>query len=588
MADWSALVKGFQGGAEFAQDFRSRRQLEKAREFSLKGMGRNEFDLQQNSLEGADLWKQETGEDVALYSGMDEELGDPMGMRLIQWAKTKFGKGKKKQALDTGSITPTESVSAESSAGDEEYDEFRGYADGGIAERKDKREPMSDKERTRYRQNSAGANEAAPQRSLRDKINLKPVEGSGKLATAGRTLARGAAKTGAAAALIAPLANQTEQDIDERYAERFGWEDPTTDVGQDPSIGGFAKFLGKRAIGYASDVGDAATFGLASRFYKDKQNAGAPAQALPTEEVATAPAAPQRMALDTMKVSARPPQQRQAVSQEPQTVDFGQLDIDAHEVPDMKMADWKKYRAQAIKSGIRRGLPMADAVAQSDERITTMQMKGFMNYAQQGFALQQAGNTRGATAAYRAAFQYFPNGNDVEFGIDKKGRIIGVGVDEESGKPVPGTEMVMDPERVAVLMENFKNPQAFRMWTKDWRDFKQDQREYAEVKKPLAQAQATALGNNSEANILRAELAETKAAQGTGGAESMRNAERVFRERVQGLGLEDEAQADYLASVMSRVKAANPNVPDNAIVQAIMTASQDGSLPKRLQQMGIK
>jgi hypothetical protein len=38
---------------------------------------------------------------------------------------------------------------------------------------------------------------------------------------------------------------------------------------------------------------------------------------------------------------------------------------------------------------------------------------------------------------------------------------------------------------------------------------------------------------------------------------------------------------------MSQVKAKNPGVPDNTIVQTIMTAQKDGTLAKRLQRMGI-
>src|SRR5678816_1989159 len=131
-------------------------------------------------------------------------------------------------------------------------------------------------------------------------------------------------------------------------------------------------------------------------------------------------------------------------------------------------------------------------------------------------ALQQAGNLQGAMSAYRAAFQYFPNGNDVEFGLHKDRRsgrqqIVGFGKSEQDGKVIPGSEIVMEPERVAVLLENFKNPQAWRMWTKDWRDDQFKERKYQEVDKPLAQAQADYMATNADANVLRAENAALKA-----------------------------------------------------------------------------
>jgi hypothetical protein len=363
----------------------------------------------------------------------------------------------------------------------------------------------------------------------------------------------------------------------------------------DPSLAGD---VGARALGAASDLGSVLTFGAADRLYRDKQRqareavpgaSSPPEQAIePPEQFPTA-----NVGGGGSSASASMSRRSSALpsATEPDVVNFGDIDIEAKEVPDMKTDDWKKYRAQMLASAQKSGNPQA--VSQVNDMVTEMQMKGFLNYGQQGLALQQAGNTRGAMAAYRAAFQYFPNGNDVEFGTSKNKRtgreqIIGFGKDEKTGKVVPGTELIMDPERVGVLLENFKNPQAFRMWTKDWRDFKQEEKKYQEVTKPLAQAQADYMANSSEARILAAENAALRAGGSTaGGAANMRNAERVFRERLGMMGLQDEAQSDYLASIMSQIKVQNPGVPDNTIVQVIMTAQRDGSLPQRLQQMGI-
>jgi hypothetical protein len=291
-----------------------------------------------------------------------------------------------------------------------------------------------------------------------------------------------------------------------------------------------------------------------------------------------------------MQVRAKPAA-RPAISARPQLVDFSNLDIDPKDVPDMKTDDWKQYRAQLMDAARLSGDP--SRVENANKMVTQMQQEGFLNYAQQGLALQQAGNVKGAMAAYRAAYQYFPNGHDVEFGVfhdpkTQRSAIVGFGKDEKTGKIVPGSQLVMDPERVAALIDNFKNPAAFTAWTKDWRDFNQRERQYQEVTKPLAKAQAHALENRSEADILRAENAQLKAGQTPGAGAAMRNAEHVFRQRVEMLGIQDEAQADYLASVMSQIKAANPSMPDNSIVQAIMQAQRDGSLKQRLQQLGIQ
>lgn len=592
MADWGALVRGFQEGADFSQRFRRNSQLEKARDLDLEG-GSYDMQARRANRRVRDPMSQSVLGKLDPSSVKDWEgaLPDPFAFKLFDFIKSKVKK--KKQAIPAAEITPTDAVSQsaepmpaapelpvnpyDAASPQDEEAAPEGYADGGSVDDEVKRRAKEYQSRTKSRVENASESVRGADRTATAAKTAEAPKGllrraiNSKVGRAGGALAAGSA-----------MMNQFDEGYDERIAKRFGFDDPTTAVGTEPSVGGFAKFLGKRALGYASDLGDVLTGGLASNFYQD-QGEEAPQQA-PVQEAA--PAAPQRMALPTMNVRAKAASQRQAVRSEPQTVDFSQLEIDPSEVPDMKTDDWKRYRAELMDAARQSGNP--EAVSRANDMVTEMQQKGFLNYAQQGLALQQAGNVRGAMSAYRAAYQYFPNGHDVEFGVHK-GRIVGFGKDEKTGKVVPGTELVMDPERVGVLIENFKNPQAFRMWTKDWREFQHTQRKYNEVEKPLAQAQANALENRSEADILRAENAQLKAGQGSSGSgAAMRNAEHVFRQRVEMLGIQDEAQADYLASVMSQVKASNPQVPDNAIVQAIMQAQRDGTLKQRLQQLGIQ
>lgn len=484
-------------------------------------------------------------------------------------------------------------------------DTGQGYADGGSVSEEEKI-------RERARQNRArnagrvenatktvrGADRTARAASGRRALDVaddavgkftgRAPKDAGLLRKAGA----GAKRAGALGALVG-TGIETALTPTEQYRERFGLE---TD---DPSLLGD---IGVRALGAASDLGNVLTFGAAGKLYRDKQRlaaeqgqpaAVAPEQALPLDDAFPQQGGGvQRMALDTTTIRARPSRSAPAVSTDPEMANFGDIDIDANEVPDMKTDDWKRYRAEMIAAAQKSGDPAA--VSRVNDMVTEMQMKGFLNYGQQGLALQQAGNIRGAMAAYRAAFQYFPNGNDVEFGTSKNRRtgrtqIVGFGKDEKTGKVVPGTELIMDPERVGVLLENFRNPQAFRMWTKDWRDFQFGERKYEEVTKPLAQAQADSLANTSEARILAAEnqALRARAAGGAGGAANLRNAERVFRERLSMMALEDDAQSDYLASIMSQIKVANPGVPDNTIMQVVMQAVRDGTLEQRLQRMGI-
>ena len=77
-------------------------------------------------------------------------------------------------------------------------------------------------------------------------------------------LVKGTGYLGAASALFANAATPSED-----YRERFGFGDQSPeDLG---TVKGFAKDFGIRGLGYASDLGNALTFGQAGRFYADKQ-----------------------------------------------------------------------------------------------------------------------------------------------------------------------------------------------------------------------------------------------------------------------------------------------------------------------------
>lgn len=85
-------------------------------------------------------------------------------------------------------------------------------------------------------------------------------------------MAKGVGYLGAASALFANAATPSEQ-----YRERFGLGDQSPeDLG---TVKGFAKDFGVRALGYASDLGNAMTFGQAGRFYADKQRIAQEAKA---------------------------------------------------------------------------------------------------------------------------------------------------------------------------------------------------------------------------------------------------------------------------------------------------------------------
>lgn len=107
--------------------------------------------------------------------------------------------------------------------------------------------------------------------------NPAPTQGGGFGAGARRfvnnsKLAKGGTYLGAASALFANAATPSED-----YRERFGFgEQSPEDLG---TAKGFAKDFGVRALGYASDLGSALTFGQAGRFYADKQRIASEAKA---------------------------------------------------------------------------------------------------------------------------------------------------------------------------------------------------------------------------------------------------------------------------------------------------------------------
>ncbi|WMW72934.1 hypothetical protein [Acinetobacter bereziniae] len=89
-------------------------------------------------------------------------------------------------------------------------------------------------------------------------------------------LAKGVGYLGAASSLFANAATPSEQ-----YRERFGIGDQTPE--ELGTVKGFAKDFGVRALGYASDLGNALTFGQAGRFYADKQRIASEAKAAQPE-----------------------------------------------------------------------------------------------------------------------------------------------------------------------------------------------------------------------------------------------------------------------------------------------------------------
>lgn len=582
--DYLQILRGITGGLEAGQKFRANRQLEKARDQSLES---GEYDLQERraARKLRDPATSKVLGELDPTTVQDYEgLGDPFAFKIGAWFKSKFGKKRQALPAPTQEEVGPPAMYAQGFQDEEEVGPPQ-YADGGkipeispelAARLRASLEQTTAEDRASSRDGGRAADQdqaRAQQQDLSDRRALnRSAPAQEYLDRTDAAAARKAAADAEPGMLeklkrFAAASPENRAKVERNAAAMFAPE-------QEPAPAPARTAL---PVGAPPALAQAAT----------QQPAAGPAQAVPTGAArAAAPAGPR---------TAVPAQTAQPANM----VDFSQLDADPKDVPNMTTDDWVQYRAKLVDAARQSGRP--ERVQQVNQLVTQMQQEGFLAYGQQGLALQQAGNVKGAMGAYRAAFQYFPNGNDVEFGT-MKGQIVGFGRDEKTGKVVPGSELVMDPERVAKLIENFKNPDAFRAWTKDWRDFEEGkrrfdkgvqlkeaddkfrEREYNEVRKPLAQAQADSLANNSEANITRALNTGKKPLT----PRDLQGSERTFRQRLDLVGLTDEASKDYLSSVMSQIKQGNPDTPDNAIIDAVMKAQRDGTLPQRLKAMGIQ
>lgn len=438
-----------------------------------------------------------------------------------------------------------------------------------------------------------GVEPAPPSRFLERALRVPgAAEDAGLVGRGANLLRRGVNATGRVAAIPALVGTGLEvaDTSTEDYRKRFGLET------KDPSLLGD---IGVRALGAASDLGDVLTFGQASRFYRDKQGRGAAQQAAPTAAQPDMPAAipktpDEAIAQQAVQQGTQMAQQAREQNAPPGAIDFSQTDIRPDEIPNMPVKDWVAYRQQALKSLTARGMPIDKAMEESTQSVTRLQQQGFMDYAQQAVQHMQTGNMRAAATAMRAAYQYFPNGSDVKFGIQKSkdGQpvLVGMGTNEETGEPV-GTPMVLTPERISVMMENLSNPGAFSAWTKDLRAFEQQVRKYNELEKPVAQSEITYRNRMGQAALGTAAANQTRALRtGTTGGRKQVDLDRAnaaFEDAVALMGTSDEAGADELMSIMSQIYAQAPDWQYPKVIEFVRKAQREGRLGEVKQALGL-
>ena len=256
--------------------------------------------------------------------------------------------------------------------------------------------------------------------------------------------------------------------------------------------------------------------------------------------------------------------------------------VSPEELPSMNTKDWSDYRREQFMALQMQGMNPKEAMQQVDYMTVDTQMRGFQREGQKALLYLQTGQSREAAMALRQAYQYFPNGVGVKFGMandPKTGQpaIIALGVDEETGEP-SGKPMIITTERLSAMMENMTNPTAFRAWTKDGRDLQIE----------IAKFEETGRHNRATEDIYRAGAitdrikAQTAATVASGGGMKPSDVDRrsedyrAWASDKELLGELDEGVAIALADAMDRVTYNRPDLPPNTVIKAVEDAWANG------------
>lgn len=279
------------------------------------------------------------------------------------------------------------------------------------------------------------------------------------------------------------------------------------------------------------------------------------------------------IAIDDVPTSVPKPtqSQTQAILPSPKQFDWSEVQqVDPAGIPSMPTRDWQEYRKRYVATAGLRGL----TPAQAHEQISAIQHQGFRNHAAQAMQLLQANEWQRAAMALRAAYQYFPNGVDVQFGMvrDSSGQpaLVGMGRSEDTGQRV-GQPILITPERLSVMIDNFSDPSAFRAWTKDWRDEAFARQRHDDARRINAYRAETDRMNL--ANRLRASVTDN----GSGGLNDndIRTVAKEFRDELDLMSLDPKqaANARKLAAIMAGLYVSSDAMLDpNRVIDLVMSA----------------
>ena len=156
------------------------------------------------------------------------------------------------------------------------------------------------------------------------------------------------------------------------------------------------------------------------------------------------------------------------------SLDFSQVNVNHKDLPDVPVENWDKLKQGIITQLVQtRQAGPEQAALLADDKVSSYQHQNFMQYLQQGAALDAAGNKEGAMAAYKTAYNYMPTGHAMDFGVTNApqkrsdgsvvpaGTIVGYGRDEKTHEPV-GSPVLLDQDNVNRLASTFQDPKNFQ------------------------------------------------------------------------------------------------------------------------------
>lgn len=253
------------------------------------------------------------------------------------------------------------------------------------------------------------------------------------------------------------------------------------------------------------------------------------------------------------------------------------------EIPHVGVSDWIDYRKNYVLASIKQGKSPAEA----HEEVDQIQMRGATSNFTQASFLLKAGQPKAAALAARAAFQYFPNGSDVRLGIHQGESgpvLVGMGIDEETGEPIrEGKPMILTPETMAVMAENFSNPAAFRTWTKDWRDAVFQEKQFL-LDRDVAQVDAIYKDRAGRAALMRSEADLISADRGTGSGIRESDLRASFDRIADDVTLAADVEAEdvprirTLATKLRQRYPSQAELSDEQITEYLINAYKSGDM----------